>query len=191
VPVPVDDTDVDVARDGCVVAHRVRSAAHADVVALEQAVTEDRARAVQPLVLVHVEAEQLARIVGIGHVAHARATLGVPQPVRADACAHVELRTARLTTLRDDLYHAVRRFRAVQRRSRRTLDDLDALDVRRIHVVQTAHVRAAALTRAPAGIAVHAHAVDVDDRLVPQGQAAVAADPDRRPGAHLPGPRSE
>src|SRR5690606_39437657 len=114
-----------------------RCGPNVDVVALEQAIPEDRAVAVDPLVLVDVEADQLAGVVRVGHVPHPGTPLRVPEPVRADAGGRVELRRARRASLRDDLDDAVRRLRAVQRRRGRALDDLDALDVGRVDVVQT------------------------------------------------------
>src|SRR5690606_14263488 len=115
--------------------------------------------------------------------------LGVPEPVRAEADHRVELRRADGATLRDDLDHAVRRLGPVERRGGRALDDLDALDVVGVDVVQTADIRAAALRGPAPRLAVHPDPVDVDDRLVPLRQTPDATDPDGRARADLPRPR--
>src|SRR5690606_8103127 len=87
--------------------------------------------------------------------------------------------------LREDLDHAGRRFRPVQGGRRGSLDDLDAVDVVRVDVVERAHrdERAAASgeIRSVDGrerAVHHAHAVDVDDRLVGHGHRRVAAKAD-------------
>src|SRR5690606_3353758 len=64
-PVPVDDAGVVVTGDGAVVANRVGSATHAQVVALRQAVLEDRAEPVLLLVFVDVDAEEVVDGVGV------------------------------------------------------------------------------------------------------------------------------
>ncbi len=187
-PVPVHDAGFIIVGAGYEVAHRVRAAPQTRVVALHEAVVEDRAVAVDALILVDVEAFQLIRL-RVAPPAQARALLRVPHPVRAGGQRHVELGVAGRAALGDDLHDAVRRFRAVQRRRRGSLDDLDAGDVVRVQVVQAAHAAAAPLTGAAARIAVHANAVDVDDRVRAEGQTGDAADLQRRSGADLSGGR--
>ena len=83
-------------------------------------------------------------------------------------------RRAGLAALGEDLDHAAGRFRAVERRRRRALDDLDALDVFGADVVEWERI----LSRVRHGrrvAAEDAHAVDVDDRVVPLRDAVVAA----------------
>ncbi len=87
--------------------------------------------------------------------------------------------------LREDLDHARRSLGAVQRRRGRALDDLDALDVVRVDVVERAHrdlsappLHHAGGAHAREGSVHHPHAVDVDDRLVRHRDAGVSAQAD-------------
>src|SRR5207244_2661072 len=99
------------------------AAVEAADVALGAPVLEDRAVAGLDLVLVEVEAEDLAGRLVLP-VQRAGAALGVREPVGALAGSEVEVGGAAAAALRDDLDHAVRRFGAVQRGCRRTLDHL-------------------------------------------------------------------
>ena len=72
--------------------------------------------------------------------------------------------------LRNHLHDAVRRIRSIERRCRRTFDDLDALDVLARHV-----------SEAEAGD----HAVDDDERILPAADAGRAPEAQRRLGARL------
>src|SRR5690606_39056764 len=148
----------------------VRTTTETQVVATQQAVPEDRSVAILDLMAIRIEADRIRGVVRVRHPAESRAAFGVPEPVRSDAYHRIELRRPAHATLRDDLDHAVRRLRAVQRRRGRTLDDLDALDVGRVDVVEPTHVGAAALGWPAPGIAVHADPIDVNDRLVPLRQ---------------------
>ena len=96
--------------------------------------------------------------------------------------------------------HTGRRFCSVERPRRRPLDDLDALDVVRVQVVEHARCtpfRALFLEtsvfdrRAGVGGVVDPYAVDVDEGVGGQGEAPDAPDPDRRAGAHVSGPPCE
>ncbi len=89
--------------------------------------------------------------------------------------------------LRDDLDHARRRVGAVQRGRGRALDHLDRLDVVRVQVVQRVRALDRAVVHAVAAVRAggDAHAVHVEDRLVPRGQRAGAADADLRARARL------
>src|SRR5690606_33659536 len=117
-----------------VVAERVGAAAYIDVVALQVAGLED-GRAARVLLLDDVLREDLARL-RIPPVRDRDPLFRVGEPVRALPDRYAEAwAVARRPALRDDLHDAVGRLRAVQRRCRRTLDDLDALDVVRVDVV--------------------------------------------------------
>ena len=97
------------------------------------------------------------------------------------------MRRAAPATLRDDLNDAIRRLRAIERRGGGSLDDLDALDLFRIDVVDPACAATASLHRSLRGIAVHAHAVDVDDRIIAQRETARAPNADLCARADLAG----
>src|SRR5690606_10374408 len=87
-------------------------------------------------------------------------------------------RRAGRALLGEDLDHAAGRLGAVQRRGGRTLDDLDALDVRGVDVVEWRGDLPRGRVRGR-GAAVDPHAVHVHDRLVALRDAVVAAQPDR------------
>ena len=96
-----------------------------------------------------------------------------------------------LATLGKDLDHTGRRFGAVQRRRGGALDHLDAVDVRGIDVVERAVRGVVAVARVARGkgvlgeaVALDAHAVHVDERLVALGSRHVAAQADGRAAAH-------
>src|SRR5581483_10885011 len=89
--------------------------------------------------------------------------------------------------LRDDLNDAVGRLGAVDRARGRPLDDLDALYVFRIEVIETRHdLLALGARRSGVRIVHDAHAVDVDERLRGQAERRDAADRDVRAGPRLP-----
>src|SRR5690606_41930748 len=112
----------------------------------------DRTIAVLDLVAVRVEADQLS---GWGAApAQVCPCLGIPQPGRARTQRHVERRRSRLTALRDDLDHAIRCFRAVQRSGGGSLDDLDSANVVRVPIVRTTDRGAAALPGSAPRVAV-------------------------------------
>src|SRR5690606_21646467 len=82
--------------------------------------------------------------------------------------------------LRRDLDDAVRGGRAVERRRRRPLQDLDRLDIGRVDVVQTRR-RLTAYAEAERGLrALDAHTVDDDQRRVRERNAVRAADTNAR-----------
>src|SRR5207253_717769 len=72
-----------------------------------------------------------------------------------------------------------------------TFDDLDALDVFWVDVVEAARACAAALSRSSRGRRIHADAVDVDDRIVVQREASHATHAKLRPRADLTGGRED
>src|SRR5690606_2516743 len=86
----------------------------------------------------------------------------------------IQPRRAHGTALGDDLDHPVRGIRPVQRRRRRALDDLDALDVTRIDVAEPGERRVdvPGLSAALDGlIGVHPYTVDEDYRIAREGGA--------------------
>ena len=100
---------------------------------------------------------------------------------------HAPLRLTGVAGLGEDLDHARRRFGAVQGGGRGALDDLDALDVVGIDVVQRARdVIAAAEIRSRGGnvlrvpVAAKSHAIHIDERLIAHRDAHVAAESDHR-----------
>ncbi len=101
------------------------------------------------------------------------------------ARGEVPVRRAVRSALGDDLDDAVGGLRSIERRRRGSLDDLDGLDVLGIDVVETARAGAAALRGALRGIGIHAHAVDVHDRIGGERQTSDRAHADLRAGAHL------
>ena len=114
------------------------------------------------------------------------AVLGVAEVHRTSRDRRAEFRSSRRALLRDDLDHAVGRFRSVDRRGGGTLDDLDALDVGRVDVVHPALDRVALRAetardagRSQVGRVVDANAVDVDQRIVRETNAARSADLNR------------
>src|SRR5690606_8655064 len=78
----------------------------------------------------------------------------IDHEVRALLDHEVELRCALHALLRDDLNHACRRLGAIQRRSGRSLDDFDALDVLRVEVVEGGGLSATANVRPVLGAVV-------------------------------------
>ena len=92
---------------------------------------------------------------------------------------------ARDAPFREDLDHAARCLRPVQRRGRGALDHLDALDVLRRDVLdrRDRHARRAAQTDRQV---VHAYAVDVDQRFRRLRRGRLPADADRAARARLP-----
>ena len=105
----------------------------------------------------------------------------------------IERRRAARALLRENLNHAGRCFRAVQCRGGWTLQDFEALDRFGIDVVQARRIAAPARTDeiAEAAAAVHAYAVDVDDRLIRLRQAGGAADADACAFARQPARRED
>jgi hypothetical protein len=81
----------------------------------------------------------------------------------------VEPGRARLASLRDDLDHACRRFRSIERGRSRAFDDLDALDFVQVQVFD------------PLRAVRHPDAVDIDQRVGSEGKALQTADRDVRP----------
>src|SRR5690606_12592055 len=113
----------------------------------------------------------------------------VGQVVGASTYAEVELGGSLRSLLRDDLDHSRRGLGAVQRRRGRPLDDLDALDLVRVEVLEDAHLTTARAAVPEEGsrlrLVVHPNAVHVDQRLLVPLQARCAANPDRRAGADV------
>ena len=93
-------------------------------------------------------------------------------------------RSAGFALLRRDEHDAVRRVRAVERRGRRSLHDLDVLDVVRIQIVASRRLRAAESV-GERHLRRHAHAVDDVDRRVVQAHAVRAANANARADARL------
>ena len=91
-------------------------------------------------------------------------------PLRRDVLP--ELLRAQASFLRDDLDHAGRSVGAIERRGRRSLHDLDALDVVRIQIVQRRDRLAAEYLEPVIGpdvipcSTVGAHAVDENERRI-------------------------
>src|SRR5690606_40351911 len=101
---------------------------------------------------------------------------GIREPVAPELRRHVEDRSARRAPLGDDLDHAVRGFGPVEGSGGRSLDDLDALDILRVDVVQA---RGGATRTSARDGAVHPDAIDVHDGIVRDTHAGDAADADR------------
>src|SRR5690606_18382111 len=134
----------------------VRTTPHAQAVRAQLAVIEElTARGL--LGFPDVEADVFAR----SGLAPRRADLlaRVRQPGGTRPDRNVELRRARGTLLRDDVDDTRRRFRSIQRRGRRSLDDLDALDLVRREVVQLRHLATVTHVRTGRALVVHADAV--------------------------------
>src|SRR5690606_2701015 len=107
------------------------------------------------------------------------------QKVAALPEGHLELRCADRTLLRDDLNDPSRGFGTVQGGRSGTLDDLDALDVARIEVVQAG---GCAILNAwtQIGPVVDANAIDVDQRLLTEGDGRKPAYTDCPAAPHVP-----
>ena len=116
--------------------------------------------------------------------------LRVHEPVPPLPDGEAVARPARGALFGDDVDHAARRLRAVQRRGRRPFENLDALDLRRIEVVEARHdARAERLHgHAGAGLAIHAHPVHVDQGFARQGERGHAAHADFGAAPDHPGP---
>src|SRR5262249_51575853 len=84
------------------------------------------------------------------------------------------------------LNDAAGRFGSVQRRRRGALDDLDALDVVGLDVVD-GECALPRVRRERTGVAVDADAIDVHDRRVALRETVRAAQANRPPGARLAG----
>jgi hypothetical protein len=99
------------------------------------------------------------------------------------------LRGAGPSPLRDDLDHPVGGFGPVEGRCRRPLDDLDALDLFGVDVVQAAEDGAAEPLYRDPGVdgVVHPDPVDVDEGLGAEREAGNAPDPDLGTRSHLGG----
>ena len=87
----------------------------------------------------------------------------------------VPARGAGAALLRRDDDDAVRGIGAVQRRGRRSLHDLDVLDLVGADVVGAIRLRTAGEEVRRAGVARHAHPVDDVDRIVREAERVVAA----------------
>src|SRR5690606_37290935 len=157
-----------------VVAQRIAAAGNARAVFLHPTRPEDRTAR---LALALGDVQRLDLTARRPPVVHRHTALGVHEPVRALRDRQRVARAARCTLLRDDVDHAARRLRAVQRRSRGTLQDLDALDVLGAEAVQTRDdARAESLDRdARPRLVQHADAVHVDERIARQRERRVAA----------------
>ena len=120
-----------------------------------------------------------------GHPAHVRRVPGLGI-VREPQLGHeVEAWGTTRTLFREDLNHAGRGLRAIERRRGRTFQDLDVVDRLRVDVVEPRRSSAAAGAD-PVGVpeataAIHPHAIHVHDRFVRLGQTGGRADPDLRP----------
>ena len=96
------------------------------------------------------------------------------------------LRSALAALLGEDLDHAGRRLGAIEGGGRGSLDDLDAVDVVRVDVVERAiGIFGSVLTGGR--LALGAHPVDVDEGLVAECDAYVAAQADVGAGTRVPG----
>src|SRR6185503_1161408 len=87
----------------------------------------------------------------------------------------IPARGARAALLRRDDHDAVGGVGAVQRGRRRTLHDLDVLDLLGVDVAETAEVRAAVAERRRAVVGAHANAVDHVDRVIRERHRAHTA----------------
>src|SRR5439155_5244572 len=118
-----------------------------------------------------------------------QAVLVVPEHLLSLTCDEAVLRAIRGALLRDDVDDAARRLRPVQSGRRRTLENLDALDLVRIEVVEAGdHARPERLDRDAARLlVVDAHAVHVEERLAGEREGADAADADARTAANHAG----
>ena len=160
-----------------------RAAGDGPTVVLPVGVPDPRATGHRRLVTQAVDLSRRPEV-EVGH------GVGPERPQLREALPHLE-RPARhpsQAVLGEDLNDSRRRLRAIQRARRRALDDLDAVDVRRIDVVERARLIVAtaetigvveggpvtAVTLAP-----HADAIHVNDRLV------TLADAHRAPQADL------
>ena len=115
----------------------------------------------------------------VAGVLRAERALRVEHEVGALARLERELGRADGTLLRDDLDHAGRSLRAVQRGGGGALDDLDALDLVGVDVTERARVTAGATGgRAERRVVLHAHAVHVDEGLAAQRHRGHASDRD-------------
>ena len=169
------------------VANHRCATAHVERVALRVPVAEDRA-AVLSYQRVVIDRLDRARA-RVQPVVHREPTFRVHEPLRALFGGQLPGRRAHGALLRDDGDDATRGFRAVQRGRGGALDDLDALNVRRIVVVETRdhagaerlHIRAGAL------VVVDANAVHVEQRVVQEREARDPSDPDLRSRARLTG----
>src|SRR6185437_7187591 len=112
-----------------------------------------------------IDAAQVGR--PFGHVVH-RAAFDVHLPARRSARA----------LLGRDVNDAVSRRRAVERRRGRSFDHFDVRDVFRIEVVEARRGLPADADHAAAAfqVVVHANAIDDDERIIAQREAAGAAD---------------
>ena len=171
-----DDPLVDIVVGRYEVLDVVRSARDTEAVPLKVAGPEHGAAAFLRHVE-HVQAEGLTRD-GVRAPDQAHLVVRVAQPARALADAHGEARAAGAPLLRNDLNHAGRRLGAIQGRRGRPLDDLDALDVGGIDVVESGETGPDPARRY---VVVHADAVDVE-QWVP-AELHAAPPPDQNPAS--------
>src|SRR5581483_5011444 len=163
-----------------------RSAADGERVSLVISVPPDR-RAARVLRLRDVDADDGIVVERIEFIVRRDAPFLVHEPLVALTDRRIPLGPTAGAALRDDLNDAVRRLGAVDRARGRPLDDLDALYVFRIEVIETRHdLLALGARRSGVRIVHDAHAVDVDERLRGQAERRDAADRDVRSGPRLP-----
>src|SRR5690625_2391770 len=189
IPVPVADPDIIIIADRSEITDCIGPTPCADIVTLQEAITEDRAIPLGPCMFVRVVTDHSARIAGVRHISKSSPALRVPHPISPETSANIELRCSGLPTLRNDLDDPVRGLRAIERCRCRALDDLDTLDISWIDIVEPAHIRTTALARTAPRITVHPDTIDIDDRLICERETTIATDPDRRTRPHLPGTR--
>ena len=150
---------------GGVVADGARATAHAQLVIGGMAGAENRSTQLR-FEIAHVDGNDVPQ--GIALIVGREPSFGVAQEVRALAHNEVPPRRARGALLGDDLHHSTRGLGAVQGRRRRSLKDLDALDVVGVEVVVARDGRRAErlVRRSRRWIRIDPHAVHVHQRLV-------------------------
>ena len=129
-----------------------------------------------------IEADNVA--VAIRDIVRLNASLRIPEVDVPVLDLHIECGLGAPALLRNDLNDAVGRLRTINRRGGGSLDDLDALDLVRTDVVEASDhagvlraVAAIAVRRRPAARPIaHAHAVNVNERIIVEAQARHAAD---------------
>ena len=162
-----------------VVLDRISATADGRLVPLLIAVVKQRATRVG-LDLGEVESGTLARC-RVEIVAREPSIDVVHEPRCSLTRRYLEARRPGFAALRDDLDDAVRCLRSIERRSGRTFDDLDALDVVGVEVVQSRDRAGAVAARW--SVAVHPNAIDVNDRVGAERKARSAADENARAAA--------
>src|SRR5690606_8742338 len=186
VEVVVDDADVPLPIRGHEVARQVRPTAHTQVVRLQVPGGEELTASLL-LLSPDVLNQQIlpsARVttLGVDGIGEPDLLFRILEPVAALANGRIELRRAGGASLGDDLDDARRRLRSIERCRRRSLDDLDALDVVRVQVVQRRAAAPRPQLRTRPRLVIDTDAVDVDQRLASHRDRGDPTDPHRGAG---------